>query len=105
MPKKKILFQTDNWHVTKDGLFVVNWPPGKLDLKPEDRTIACSPSPHEWRPEEARLISLAPKLYRALKEISSSFDEILNQERPKLGCIDRAMKLLTRVEGTFKEED
>lgn len=63
------------WYVTKDGMYITNYKPGKLFLTHEDRCIACSPSPHTWRRDETRLLSLAPRMYEALKAFSESVSE------------------------------
>ena len=50
------------WTVTDDGLFVI----AGNDRTGAPISIACSPSPHDWRKVDANLIAAAPELLGAL---------------------------------------
>jgi hypothetical protein len=61
------------WEVTEDGLFVTA---GK-DKGGAPVTIACSSSPHEWREDDAKLISAAPELLLACEAMFEDIEDML----------------------------
>lgn len=92
------------WYVTGDEMYIVNYKPDKLFLTKKDRCIACSPSPFTWQLGEARLLSLAPQMYEALKAFSESvseedeLDHMANGHDEKDCALCMARQLIEEVE-------
>ena len=85
-------FTPGPWEVCiSTGLFVVVKNPPTM----EPITIACSPSPHEWKLADAELIAIAPDMYKFLLDLTKYSESI--DPMQFMGLKEEAWKIIKGV--------